>query len=174
MNIVEQERRQQDLRIKMTAEKARHEAAMRGLRDEYELSAESQARLLAGLNDELILLAEHIIYVSGDFASAGDEKNWAVNKAIAELTAGGGLLFREYVGTKNYAHWHGQGASHPYGYGPKHGSMIFSIGLHAPVRARIEKKISDEEASAAIYYLRNLVEIQKAQASAAAAAKAVA
>lgn len=37
-------------------------------------------------------------------------------------------LKAEYIGVKNYAHFGDQRSDHPYGYGPSHGYIVFSIG----------------------------------------------
>jgi hypothetical protein len=167
--ITEMEHRKAALRNEMKLEKERHEKAMQGFKDEFRL-AEERIQLASGdLDEDKILHAEHVIYVRGAYASAGAERGTAMSNAKAALLAGGGTLKDEYQGTKDYAHWHGQWQSHRYAYGPKHGSMIFEIGLTGEARKR-EGKLTDDEIEACLYYLTNLERIQSAKARAKEAA----
>lgn len=80
-------------------------------------------------------------------------------------------LWRYYFGTKSYDGWHGQREDHAYGYGPRHGSTIFRIGVNDGVREnRKQSDLTDEEVEAVIYYLTNLERIQTAESRALAAA----
>jgi len=55
----------------------------------------------------------------------------------------------EYLGIKNYAHFGDQRADCPYGMGPKHGSIVFSIGRTPEWRADGGRRFTDD----AIYLL---------------------
>lgn len=116
---------------------------------------------LEGLDADKVALAETVIYVRGSYAKAGDDRASVLRDAINELaTSDGGRLWRETFGTKSYDRWYGQRSDHPYGYGPRHGSLIFEIGLTRAVRAR-PQKITPDEIEAAIYYLTHLERIQR-------------
>lgn len=117
------------------------------------------ARLLAeGLDLNTISLAESILAV-GKYSNGGDERASVIRDAIAWLAGTGvrGNLKIEYFGTKQYDRWYGQRSDHSYGYGPKHGSILFSVGLRDDARHR---ELTQEERDAAIYYLMNLEKIQ--------------
>lgn len=119
----------------------------------------------AGLDLARIALAETVLAVT-DFSKGGDDRNKARQDAINWLgtqtpVGGYGSLRYEFFGTKNYDGWRGQQVSCQYGYGPRHGSVCFSIGLLPDARKR---DLTPEEADAAVYYLLNIERIQAAQA----------
>lgn len=123
----------------------------------------------AGLDLEKIALAETVLYVHGDFAKAGEGRMSARADAITWLATGKPLrngygdLRREFFGTKDYDRWHGQREDHEYGFGPRHGSTIFCIGLFKDARNR---DLTGAECEAAIYYLTNLERVQAARVAA--------
>lgn len=47
-------------------------------------------------------------------------------------------MAKEYLGIKNYASFGDQREDHQYGYGPKHGSIVFSIGRADEYRGAID------------------------------------
>ncbi len=63
-----------------------------------------------------------------------------------------------------YDRWYGQRSDHDYGMGPRHGSIIFRIGLVSDARHR---ELTSAERDAAVYYLMNLEAIQAAKVEAA-------
>lgn len=119
----------------------------------------------AGLDLSKIAIAQTILHVT-DFSKGGSEREDARKDAIKWFATGKagyrGLKY-EYFGTKSYAHWHGQRSDHEYGYGPAHGSTIFSIGLVPSARNR---ELTEEEKDCAIYYLLNLERIQESESKA--------
>ena len=126
------------------------------------------ALLGSGFDEAKILLAESVMYVHGEYAKAGEDRDRCRQQAIKWFSTGEtrghyGNLQREYFGTKDYDRWHGRGSDHDYGYGPSHGSIIFAIGL---VKEAQKRELSDSEKDAAIYYLMNLEIIQQVRAEA--------
>lgn len=168
--IADYERRVAELQVLHGEEILRHQKAIEGICYEKRIANEEIQRILMNLDSAIILHAEHIIYVRGNYQKAGEDRASCREGAIQQILKGGGTLFEEYYGTKNYDRWHGQGSNHPYWAGPSHGSIIFEIGLTKPVRARTEKTLTEEEINACIYYLRNLEKIQEANALAKAVA----
>lgn len=171
MSLAIYEREKIRIAAMIREERERHERTMKGLRGELELAASNATICATGIDDSKVLLAEHVIYVHGNYEKAGEDRVGCREAAITQLLQGGGKLKAEAFGTKSYAHWHGQRSDHTYGYGPKHGSIIFQIGLGEPVRKR-ETPLTEEEIEAAVYYLRNLERIQAAQAAGLAHAAA--
>lgn len=116
-----------------------------------------------GLDLDRVRLAETFMS-AGVFKRGGSDREAARQMAIAWFagaeTKNGVNLRREYVGTKNYDRWSGQLITCPYGYGPSHGSVCFSIRLTDEARKR---DLTDKERDAAIYYLMNLPAIQDAR-----------
>lgn len=140
------------------------------LRKEF-LSEEARLKGIISENDRLICLArdsidyvkvqlaETIISVS-KYTGEGEQGSCVVD-AIKQFSLGKPLqykdLWKEYFGTKDYDRWSSQRSDHTYGYGPRHGSTNFMIGI------RTDKKQVDltaDEVEAVIYYLTNLKNIQ--------------
>lgn len=169
--IADYERRKNELRTERAEAEKTHKAKLDGINSEMILAQTEIERQLANLDSGLILHAEHIIY-AGNFKKAGDDRFKCLEEAIQRILAGGGAMFHEYSGTKSYDRWNGQHSNHSYGMGPRHGSIIFQIGFTRPVRSREEKKLTEEEINACVYYLRNLERIQEAAEKAKAAVPA--
>jgi hypothetical protein len=142
-------------------------------REEARLRAEIQVADAAvrvgaeGFDLARIALAEKTLAVLGSYAKAGQDRASVVSDAIAQIATGEKQGYRglwlEAFNTKDYAHWHGQRSDHEYGFGPKHGSIIFSVGLSSQVRQREVKELTDAEKDACVYYLTNLERIQAAR-----------
>ena len=74
---------------------------------------------------------------------------------MLDLAANGakGKLATEFFGTKNYDRWYHQRYDCRYGAGPRHGTTVFSIGLHLEVR---DTELTPEQVDAALYILENM------------------
>jgi hypothetical protein len=60
------------------------------------------------------------------------ERAQVIEAAIAAIQADGSAAFAtHYMGVKNYAGFGDQREDHPYGYGPRHGHTVFSVGRYA-------------------------------------------
>ena len=120
------------------------------------------AQAESGLDTDKIELAETFLQVS-DFSSGGEDR-FAAKKDATDWFAlgqkGRTNLRREYIGTKSYDRWHGQRSDHEYGMGPRHGRIIFSIGLAPEFR---DHEFTEQECEAAVYYLLRLERVQKAR-----------
>lgn len=150
------------------------------LKDHQEAASKETARLTAeiaarqtilnsveaGLDADKIGLAKSVLKVSGLYIKAGEDRAGVIHDAIQWLATGKCAAYRGLdgadFGTKSYDRWHGQRSDHEWG-GPKHGSIIFQVGLKDRSR-----KLTDAETEAAIYYLLNL---ERAQTAALEAAK---
>lgn len=126
--------------------------------------------ILKGLDLSAIRLAETVLAIRGIYAGAGQDRTWAVQKAIKWFSSANPFeemqyydyLTISYYGTKDYDRWHGQGVTCKYGYGPSHGNVIFSIGLQKSYRGKKEygTLMTDELKGACIYYLMHIAEIR--------------
>lgn len=77
----------------------------------------------------------------------GHPRNSLIEEAIAAIQKDPLAALREhYFGIKNYAAFGDQREDHQYGYGPKHGSIVFRIGRADPGNG---KPLDND----AIYYL---------------------
>lgn len=162
-------------RKKLADATADFEKQKQGILDEIRITNEAIGLAKAGIDDAKIMLAEHVIYVRGDYGPHGDDGS-VIADAIKQLaegctTTGYGKLRTEYLGTKNYDRWHHQRNDCSYGYGPSHGSIVFAVGLTQATRDRLNKggELTADERDAAVYYLLNLQSIQKAKRDAEAA-----
>jgi len=119
----------------------------------------------ADLDPEKVALAETIIVVS-DYHKGGAEWYSCVRDAIKQFSTGERVgpykdLWKEFFGTKDYARWIGQRCDCAYGYGPRHGSIVFRIAVRDEVRkTRKQSDLTPEEVEAVLHYLYNLKEIQ--------------
>lgn len=121
----------------------------------------------AGIDQEKVDLAKTILRVRGSYDKGGDDRASVINDVIKQLSTGVpireiyGDLWRVEFGTKNYDRWSGQRSDHEYGYGPKHGGIVFSVGLTDNVRkSKSHGELTQEEIESAIYYLLNISKIQ--------------
>jgi len=154
----------------------REEAA---LREEIRKRREILDMSAAGIDLEKVKLAKTILDILGTYAKGGDDRASVKADAIKQLATGVpvreiyGDLWRVAFGTKSYDRWHGQRCDCEYGMGPRHGSLIFQIGLRGSVRdARKHSDLTADEIEAAIYFITNIERIQAAEADAKAAAVA--
>lgn len=118
-----------------------------------------------GIDHEKVALARTVIYAT-DYSRGGSDRDGCVRDAIKQLSTGKpvrehyGDLWRVFFGTKNYGGWRGQRCDCEYGYGPRHGSICFEIGITSEARKRGQASLTPEEVEAAIYFLINLERIQ--------------
>lgn len=118
-----------------------------------------------GLYPEIIAIAEGVLKIRGTYHPCCGESDGVVSDAMSDLADNDGDKLREcYFGVKDYARWSCQREDHQYGYGPKHGYIVFSVELQQRFRGEDRVDLTYEEKEAAIYYLANLVQIQKAKA----------
>lgn len=154
----------------------RREADLRNqIRDRANILTSSEL----GLDLDKIEEAKAVVYVRGEYARAGKDKESVIEDAIKQLATGVPAretysdLWLTYFGTKDYDAWHGQRSDHNYGYGPRHGSIRFQVGVNSDVRsARKQSELTAEEIEASIYYLTNIQRIQDAERKASEQAAA--
>ena len=117
-----------------------------------------------------ILCAESILAIHGLYIHAGNDRNSVIKDAIRWFIDGkicyenGEInyykdLRRHYFGTKSYDRWYGQRTDCEYGYGPRHGYIMFSVGLKHEFRDHV---FTPEEIEACVYYLNAIEPIQSA------------
>lgn len=123
-------------------------------------------QLGSGLNADKVALGQSVIFVRGVYAKAGQDRASVIADAVQWLATGKSNAYRgldvESYGTKNYDGWAGQRSDHSRGMGPRHGSIVFQVGL-----TKQDRVLSVKETEAAIYYLLNLEKVQAAALAAA-------
>lgn len=107
---------------------------------------------LNNFNLTKISIAETILEFGNGFKR---KNNDVIKKAINDVVNNFELMRKEYFGIKDYSGFVNQEIRCQYGYGPKHGYVVFSIGIKRNVR---QKEFTDEEKDACIYYLNHLIE----------------
>lgn len=145
------------MKLKQLREKSRWQE--KDLEDEILELDRLEKLLLNGLDLNLIQLAEHVVKIRMSSPLQGDDSA-EIHSAIADLATGAHSMRTGFFGTKNYDRWdhQGQGLT-SYGYGPKHGSIVFAIGLqecHQMRNGETPRALTDDEINAGIYMLKML------------------
>lgn len=151
-----------NLKDRITEAKKKHAEELAKLQSE--LQRAEQQRGLAEFDldyDRVDRCERSIVEVKGELED--NERAQVVADAIRVISEGGAPLFKRYFGTKRYDRWSNQREDHDYGYGPKHGSIVFSVGLVKEIRER--EAMFESEIEDAIWYLSNLKRIQHAKAA---------
>lgn len=122
----------------------------------------------AGLDVGFLNEGLEVIKVSGSYIRGGQDRASCIRDAIDWLATGKCSAYHQFneadYGTKNYDRWSGQRSDHEWG-GPRHGSIVFQIGLKDRKR-----ELTDRERDAAIYFLINIEAWEQAKSSALQAA----
>lgn len=111
----------------------------------------------AGIDEDDLKIARRVLQVEGELKpgrSSSAARLRVVNDAIADLAAGAPTLRKWYFATKDYAQWSDQREDHPYGYGPKHGEVVFRVGL----RDRGNRELLRREIGACVRALQLLAD----------------
>lgn len=130
----------------------RHDRLMHQIDTKLSENALQQKALRFGVTTETLALARSVISVRGTGA-LGSNRKGVVRDAMDALANGGGALHSRFFGTKNYDGWIDQRCDCNYGYGPKHGSIVFSVGLVKP-----NTELSQEQIEAALLVLSAVLE----------------
>lgn len=143
-----------------TAERKRLEKALDDVRNQIGCAK-------AGLDQARLDHALQIIRVGGSYARGGTDRGSVIRDAIDWLATGKCSAYRGLdqadFGTKNYDSWAGQRSDHEWG-GPRHGSIVFQIGL-----TQRKRELTEQERADAIYFLLNIEAWEQAVARARAA-----
>lgn len=113
-----------------------------------------------GIQVDYINIAKEVLRVEGINRYGEGETREMTEKAIQDILDGFKRLDREYFGCKDYDRWSCQGVTCEYGYAPRHGSIVFRIGLTSKYERKTDQ-ITEEQVNACLYYLRHLEQIKK-------------
>ncbi len=146
----------------ITEEKERHKKQLAGLEADLRQVEDERTHALAGTAPDTRRLATHVVEVTGMGGRGApsddlpDPKN-IIADAVADIAAGAPKLRERYFGRKFYSGYD-QREDHLYNYGPKHGTIVFSVGLTQEARKRLNDggELTGDEKDAAITYLLNL------------------
>lgn len=136
---------------------------------------ESEALLVRGIDLDRLARGLHVIEVVGDAStpvigrcppeqrSYGD-RDAVVAEAKQDIANGAVRLRHTFFGVKNYARFGDQRSDHPYRTAPRHGHIVFYIGLTRAVRVRISTiPLTAQEIEDALYVLANLSMLEQAR-----------
>lgn len=111
----------------------------------------------SGFDADQLVIAQRVVNVKwiGPTGLRRDtnEVHACFNSARQAVREGGAVLLTSYLGVKAYDQFASQAVTCQYGYGPRHGSVWFSIGLQPEYWARAEKPLTEDEILAAVSYL---------------------
>lgn len=111
----------------------------------------------ASLDQEKVRSGLSVVSITGRLSS--QVRRDAVGDAINALASGGNVLKKRFIGVKNYSSFGDQRCDCEYGFGPKHGHIVFKVGLTTDCR----QVITGDQVEAAIYVLLNIDEVLKAE-----------
>ncbi len=151
---------------------ADHSAFLKSTEAELARLAEAETLIaICGIDYERLERGRQIIDVRGEVSAArrgmrGDGAGvrlQALADAKADLANGGDEIGRRYFGVKNYDAFGDQRTDCEYGMGPRHGSIVFSIGLTPALRQRVRTgpHLEDQEIEDALYLLSALPKIEE-------------
>lgn len=117
----------------------------------------------AGLDNDRIERGLSILKLRGSYTRGGTDKASVIRDAVDWLSTGKNAGYYQFdqadFGTKSYDRWHGQRSDHEWG-GPRHGSIIFQIGLKDR-----KAELTEDQRSDAIYFLLNIEAWEAAKAT---------
>ena len=118
---------------------------------------------LDGISFPRIERAERFVRVSGklpklDILDTTSQRHRLLQEAMLDLANGCPRLSKEYFGIKNYDGFGDQRSDHTYGYGPKHGSIVFRVSL-----TNSESIPHGNDLEDCLYYLGNFQKVQQAE-----------
>lgn len=96
---------------------------------------------------------ETYIEVTGDPLVGGEVRQQAIYDAIQLLKTKPDSFDKMYIGVKNYDHFGDQRSDHELCYGPKHGSIVFSIRLKDKFQ---NGNLTETQREKALSYLESL------------------
>jgi hypothetical protein len=156
---------------------ADHAAFLKTTAAELAQLADAEALIVGGIDYDKLERARQIITVQGEVtkvvrcsfdrgANNSGVRLQTLADAKADLANGGDKIGRQYFGVKNYDGFGDQRSDCEYGMGPRHGSIVFSIGLTRPLRDRIRTgpHLENHEIEDALYLLSALPKIEELRA----------
>jgi len=159
MRITTLERRIEDILFEISSEKERYEQNISELENSLQAYQRLMRLMCEDIDDDLVTVAERILWIEGAYSKGGVERQSVIDDAVYDIVNQNERLRTERFATKNYDCWVGQRSDARYGYGPRHGHIVFSVGLAPSFR---ERDLTEYEQDAVVYYLRNIEKIEAA------------
>jgi len=160
-----------------------HSAFLKAAEAELAQLRDAELLIVGGIDHDRLDRARQIIAIQGEVTKAvrssprmgdhgGGVRLQALADAKADLANGGCEIASRYFGVKNYDAFGDQRHDCEYGMGPRHGSIVFSIGLTTALRQRVRTgpHLEDHEIEDALYLLSALPQIERLRAEQSVAA----
>jgi len=167
-------RRRSELTEDRSARVKAHNEFLHATASELGKLDEAEALLVVGVDVDRIARGRQIIDIQGEVSDArrgvyGDGSGvraQTLADAKADLANGGTLIGTRYFGVKNYDGFGDQRADCEYGMGPRHGSIVFRIGLTRALQQRVRTgpHLECHEIEDALYLLSALPSIEALRA----------
>ena len=132
-----------------------------------------ECQIMAGFDPDRIAAGRSVLRIEGQVTQVrhgshsdqnrSEVRTEAVEDAKRDVASGGTTIRKTYFGVKNYGGFGDQREDHKYGFGPRHGSIVFSIGLQPEKRKRLcdDGDLTEAEKESAIYLLNALPAIER-------------
>lgn len=160
MNLIELTNQIEALKADLAEKTQQYTNYSNAVKGQIQALEKSRNVVSDGLDLGLIEIAESCVDFRGnpgdvrlgfhDSKYSATARQQAVAYAIKVISESDDPMAKEYIGIKNYRGFGDQREDHSYGMGPRHGSIVFSIG-----RKNLEEKLTEEQRNACIYYLMN-------------------
>lgn len=154
MNLQTVEMQINEAKQAMVLERKRHESAMKEFQAQLDKAQREKTLLMADFDVARIQQAEQILAIQ--FGGRYFDRT-CVQDAIQDIAEDTLKMQREYFGSKNYSGWTNQRSDHTYCYGPRHGTIVCSIGLNREYR----NGLTVEQKEDCLYYLNLLLDETK-------------
>lgn len=152
MNLVEIETSIVNLREAKKNMQAHYEQKMKETQASIAVLERQKALKLSDFDTSKIEVAEAILEIKGSQFDVT-----VVRDAIQDVLQGTPHMATMYFGSKDYDCFSHQRSDHNYFMGPRHGTIVYSIGLKKPYRTGLSK----EQQESCVYYLNLLLEPER-------------
>ena len=105
-----------------------------------------------GISVDRIQSALTLLSIRGEYKQT-EKRDEVVESSVKDLLNGSKHLKEKYFGVKIYSGFGEQREDHKYGYGPRHGNIVFAIGLKVT-----DRELTDSEVEDCLYLLTNIEE----------------
>jgi hypothetical protein len=146
MNILEAQRKIVNHEKKIIELKKKAEEEITLEKEELEKTRNHLNLLFLNIDTDKYARAEKLIYISYEGNRINPD---LVNLAVSDVLSGAKNLKTEYYGMKRYAGYF-QESHHRYGCGPRHGTVVQSIGLKGE---NTNREYTDQEIEDMLYML---------------------
>lgn len=151
--------KQNELKTELTSLKKEYETKFNNLDREISELERLKEIAVTGVDVDKVKNAEEVIRLEGKIGYYDEGKFIkypkrvdAINDAINDIASGCKKIRNEYFGVKDYSGFGDQRSNCEYGYSPRHGSIVFKVGLKSDRKIELTEEMIND----CIYYLENI------------------